>query len=279
MSASCSMAPDSRRSDITGFLFSRCSTPRFSCDSAMTGQLQLFGQRLETARDLRDLGGAVLLRARHRHELKIVDHDQVETVFALDAPRSCAQFRRSQRRRVVDEYLGVLELLGGASDARPVVLGEFAAADVAEVHAAHRREHAREDLIGGHFQREDGDRRAYPLLQRGVLGHVDGQRGLAHRRPARNDQQIAAAQPAGDFVEIDEARGQAARLVRIVVQIVDLIDQRRQRLLRAHVTLAARAAFGDGEDACARPCSTSSRADSPSSVQTELAISPPAVTS
>ncbi len=36
-SASCSIAPDSRRSDITGFLSVRCSTLRFSCDSAITG--------------------------------------------------------------------------------------------------------------------------------------------------------------------------------------------------------------------------------------------------
>jgi hypothetical protein len=36
-SASCSMAPDSRRSDITGRLFGRCSSERLSCDSAITG--------------------------------------------------------------------------------------------------------------------------------------------------------------------------------------------------------------------------------------------------
>ena len=39
---SVSPATHSRRSDITGFLFSRCSTPRFSCDSAITGQLNSF---------------------------------------------------------------------------------------------------------------------------------------------------------------------------------------------------------------------------------------------
>src|SRR6185369_14209064 len=48
--------------------------------------------------------------------------------------------------------------------------------------------------------------------------------------------------------EIDEAGWQAARLVRVVVEIVDLVDERRQRLLRAHVALAARRAFRDRED-------------------------------
>ena len=37
MSASCSMAPDSRRSLIIGRLSLRVSTDRFSCDNAITG--------------------------------------------------------------------------------------------------------------------------------------------------------------------------------------------------------------------------------------------------
>ena len=60
-SASCSMAPDSRRSLIIGRLSVRDSTLRLSCDSAITGHLQLLGQRLQAARDLADLGGAVLV--------------------------------------------------------------------------------------------------------------------------------------------------------------------------------------------------------------------------
>src|SRR5258707_391609 len=41
-SASCSIAPDSRRSDITGRLFGRCSSERLSWDSATTGTLSSF---------------------------------------------------------------------------------------------------------------------------------------------------------------------------------------------------------------------------------------------
>jgi hypothetical protein len=37
MSASCSSEPDSRRSLIAGFSTARCSGPRFSCHSAITG--------------------------------------------------------------------------------------------------------------------------------------------------------------------------------------------------------------------------------------------------
>ncbi|MCY1460046.1 hypothetical protein D9M71_775680 [compost metagenome] len=38
-SASCSIAPDSRKSEFTGRLLGRCSSERLSCDKATTGQL------------------------------------------------------------------------------------------------------------------------------------------------------------------------------------------------------------------------------------------------
>ncbi|MNW61209.1 hypothetical protein D3C74_392500 [compost metagenome] len=46
MSASCSIEPDSRRSDMAGFLSVRCSAPRFSCEIAMTGTSSSFARSL-----------------------------------------------------------------------------------------------------------------------------------------------------------------------------------------------------------------------------------------
>ena len=85
-------------------------------------------------------------------------------------------------------------------------------------------------------------------IHRGVLGHVDRKRGLAHRRAAGDDHQVPGAQAAGQPVEIGEAGRQAAQLVRVVVPLVDLVDDRRQQ--RAHRNRAvalAEAAFGDLE--------------------------------
>ena len=87
--------------------------------------LQLLGERLERARDLRDLGGAVLLGARHLHELQIVDHDQVQSVFALQAPRTRAHVGRSQRSRYRRcRYSAVFIIADRAVDARPIVVVE-----------------------------------------------------------------------------------------------------------------------------------------------------------
>ncbi|MNL85951.1 hypothetical protein D3C87_2144550 [compost metagenome] len=43
-SASCSMEPDSRRSELTGRLSARCSRLRLSCDSATTGTCSSFAR-------------------------------------------------------------------------------------------------------------------------------------------------------------------------------------------------------------------------------------------
>ena len=52
------------------------------------------------------------------------------------------------------------------------------------------------------------------------------ERGLAHRGPAGDDDQIPGAQAAGLVVEIGEAGRQSAQLVRIAVPLIDLVDQR-----------------------------------------------------
>ena len=72
MSASCSMEPDSRRSDSIGRFLPRISTARDSCDSAMTGMSISFASTFRpreisptsTARlpSLRDCGGDMSCR-------------------------------------------------------------------------------------------------------------------------------------------------------------------------------------------------------------------------
>ena len=52
-----SIAPDSRKSDITGRRFGRCSSERFNCDSAITGQLSSFA-KLFRLREISDISVA-----------------------------------------------------------------------------------------------------------------------------------------------------------------------------------------------------------------------------
>ena len=78
MSASCSIAPDSRKSAIRGLLSSRLSTARFNCDRAITGTFEGAGHRLQPPADLGDLLLAAIARVFRIDELDVIDQDQAD---------------------------------------------------------------------------------------------------------------------------------------------------------------------------------------------------------
>src|SRR5512137_1220963 len=171
---------------------------------------QFLRQRLDRARDLGDLGRAVFLVARHLHQLQVVDDDQAEAalLFAVtgETARAGTYFRRRERAAVVDVDRRRLHLRDRAVDAGPVFVAEVARAHVALVDATERRNHAERELLTRHFHREDRDRLV--VGDRRVLGDVERERRLAHRRPARDDDEIARLQPGGHLVEFGVARAQ-----------------------------------------------------------------------
>ena len=152
--------------------------------------LQFLGQCLEAAGNLGNFGSAVFLGARHLHELQVIDDDQVEPVLAGNAPRPRAQLGRRQAGRLVNKDPGFGELAGCRRDPHPIFVGNLPAADAIERHAADRAQHAREQLLGGHFHAEDGDRGARARVHRHILRNVHRQGGLAHRRAAGDDHQV-----------------------------------------------------------------------------------------
>ncbi len=117
---------------------------------------------------------------------------------------------------------------------------------MALIDASERGDHAQRQRFRRHFHAEDGARLV--RAERGVLGDVDGQRGLAHGRPARNDDQVAGLQTRGHFIEFLESGCDAGHLAVGVIQLVDAIDHVRQNALdRSESDFAARTALGDFE--------------------------------
>jgi hypothetical protein len=104
MSASCSIEPDSRRSDSCGRLSSRCSTARLSCDRAITGTSSSLASclrpRLISEISWTRLSFAALAGALQ--QLEIVDDDHADVLLPLQAPGAGAQRGDGQAGRVVD---------------------------------------------------------------------------------------------------------------------------------------------------------------------------------
>ena len=92
-SASCSIAPDSRRSASCGFLLGARLDRRLSCESAITGTLSSLASALSEREMLGDLLLAAVGVDGAAHELQVVDDDQAELglALALQPPRLGAQ--------------------------------------------------------------------------------------------------------------------------------------------------------------------------------------------
>ena len=149
----------------------------------------------------------------------------------------------------VDVERGFVHLAQGKGQPRPLVVVEAAGTHTVRVEPADRGEHAHGQLGAAHFHRENRHRQTD--FNRHVLGHVERQRGFAHRRATGDDQQVAGLQTRGLGVEIVVAGRHPGdvRGVVSVMQFLDAFDDLREQRIDVHKTgLMAEAALGNGKD-------------------------------
>ena len=194
MSASCSIAPDSRRSESCGRLVGAGLGGAGELRERDHGKPQLLGQALERAADRGDLLLAVLDAAGAGHELQVVDDDEAEAVLGLEAPALRPHLQGRDHGRVVDVDARVGEVGVGLGQARPVLLLELARAQAMGVDACVGAEHAEHQLLLRHLEGEEAD--GLPRPQRRVLGDVQAERGLAHGRARGHDDEVALLEAA-----------------------------------------------------------------------------------
>src|ERR1700674_865322 len=98
----------------------------------------------------------------------------------------------------------------------PVALDEAPGADALRVDARLAREHAHDELLLGHLEREDAYPDALPVELRAapdVRRDVEAERRFSHARSRRQDDEVTGLETAGETVEIDEAGGDAGDLL------------------------------------------------------------------
>ena len=126
--------------------------------------------------------------------------------------------------------LAFLEAIDRLRQSAPLVVRQAPRAQVRLVDAAERADHAQRQLRGAHFHREHHHRQA--LLHGDVLGDVERERGLAHRRPRREHDQVARLQPGGHLVEVVEAGADAGHVLSAVLgQLGHAVDQLDHQLV------------------------------------------------
>ena len=124
-------------------------------------------------------------------------------------------------------------------------LAEKAAAQPVRVDARLGGQHAEEQLLLRHLEAEDADR--HVGLGADVLGDVQHQAGLPHRRPGRDDDQVGRLQAGRHLVEIGEAGGDAGDQLLARVQLLDRVEAGLREVAQRDEAVAD-LVVGDGED-------------------------------
>ena len=156
-SASCSIEPDSRRSDKLRPLVLAVLDRARQLRQRQHRDVQFLGERLQPLGDLADLQHAVLRprAGRGAHQLQIIDDDQRQPLGALQPPAARAQRRQRDRRRVVDLDRQRGDLARHLHELVEIPLADVAAADAVAGDPRFLAQQAGGQLFGAHFQRED----------------------------------------------------------------------------------------------------------------------------
>ncbi len=150
-----------------------------------------------------------------------------------------------QAGRVVDIERQRLEIGGGAREIAEIVLADLAHAQVLAADPRLLGEDTRGELVGRHFEAEEGDARAERLARRdpvlacrargarGVERDVGGERGLAHAGAPRQDDQIGAVHAAHLGVDAVEPGGDARDMPARIERALGILDRLGRRLEEA----------------------------------------------
>ena len=195
--------------------------------------------------------------ARALQQLEIVDDDQADPLLALQPPGAGAQRRDGEARRVVDIERQRLEIGGGAGEVAEILLADLAHAQRFGADPGLLGEDAGGELVGRHFEAEEGDAGAGRAIggdavldvldhpPRRVEGDVGGERGLAHAGTAGEDDEVAMMQAAGLGVERVEPGGDPGKAAAGVERLFGHLDRRGRRLGEGLDAALAAAFLGD----------------------------------
>ena len=159
-SASCSIEPDSRRSDELRPLVLALLDRARQLRQRQHRHVQLLGDRLQALGDLGDLLHPVFRLAPVPAASAAGSRRRAaaEPVAALQPARAGAQGRDRERRRVVDVQRHGAPAPGWPDHAsKSLVLGDVAAPQTVGLDPALGGQQARRELLGRHLEREDAD--------------------------------------------------------------------------------------------------------------------------
>ena len=203
---------------------------------------QLRGQPLERAGNGRDFFLAAAEAPGGGHELYVVDHNEVQPLLQLQAPRLGAHLGHGDAGGGVHEHAAGTDGDHRLGELAPLLIRDLPAAHALHVHLGLGAEHAHGQLFGGHFQGEH--RRLLARANGGVFDDVHAKAGFAHGGAGGDEHQLARVQAGEHIVQFRIAGGHALDAAVVFDQFLDLLEGIEQHGLDGLKLLAA-LAHGD----------------------------------
>jgi len=229
-SASCSIEPDSRRSESCG----RWSPPGFrerglAATKRAPARRVLWRSPLVPAKSTKLPASDSRSACSRRHQLQIVHHQQIESSLRLlQPPRLGPHFAQ---RDPGESSIKSMDL-ESSSMARTIFFMSSPTANRC-ASCARRQSRANTATVAAAPRSTFPARRCRPPCRRRWRHsrNVHGKRGLAHRRPRRQNDQVRLLETAGLLVEIGVVRGQPGNALPALQQGVDRSERVADNLL------------------------------------------------
>ena len=185
---------------------------------------KFLGERLDSTGDLGDLDLPVFLAALGGglQKLQIVDDDKAQTMLVHESSGFCTELVDAKTSSIINEHLALAEFPRDLEKALVGILGKQSCPDTLEVHPGSRAEQTLDELLGAHFQTEDGDWDIF--IDRDMFCDVHRKGRLSHGGSRRDDNHFARVHAAGHVVEDLESGGNSGHLTLVLVKFFDGVD-------------------------------------------------------
>ena len=175
----------------------------------------------------------------------------------LHPPRAGAKRGDGERGRIVDIERQLGQPLAGEGELLEILAAELAAPQGFGGHLGLLGKDAGGELVGAHFEAEEGDRRAvielapvalpFEVLLGAVEGDIGGQRGLAHAGASGKDDEVGIVQARCLAVDRGEAGGLARQAAARLHCRFDQLDGVERGFAEGRRLAPGARAFGDLE--------------------------------
>ena len=166
----------------------------------------LSGDRLQGPGDLRDLllSGIRTPAASGTHQLQVVDHDAVQTIFQLHSPALAPKFGDRDARRIIDHQIRFADHVGAVDQTVPLGIHQTSGTELAGLYICLLGKQSVDQLFLGHLQGED--RHMFMFMKCHVGTDIECECSLAHGGSCGDQDQVRRLESAGLEVQIRESR-------------------------------------------------------------------------